>query len=552
VVRRLALALAALALGASAAWADEPATYTINRLPTSLAGEWLFHIGHDPSYSSPFRERRNWQGIKVPGAWQKQGWPNYNGHAWYRVLLFISSDLAGEDFGIDLGRVGDADEAFLNGRKIGGTGGFPPHFDKATLARRFYLVPREVLRLGQLNELAVHIYGDSRSSGLLGPAPELNRGQAILGRQVLRDLGAYCVATLLVTLAILHLLLFASQRDLFEHLALAGCLASAGCYVLTYASWGPAHVLGNSGAFRLNVVALLATVALFPVVPYRLARRRQPAALLGLETLLALGAVFAIVWREESDLQLWVYAAQAALLLVAVLTVRQEVGMLRRQRRWAGTLLVASALFFALVALDVLVDIGVLPRTQLIIGELFTPLGLVPFALVLSVVLGFNWVERRWGEPLDPTTGLMPRERFNDRLSGELQRVRRTGSQLAVALLRLTVPDEAGEREKLTADAVAGLRRALRQIDLLARYDRETLVLLLAETEERAAMAIIERLRRAAGESASSPTTRVRTTAGLAQYRPGRHLGAEELLQEAEAALYAAISEGGDCTATAP
>jgi GGDEF domain-containing protein len=77
-------------------------------------------------------------------------------------------------------------------------------------------------------------------------------------------------------------------------------------------------------------------------------------------------------------------------------------------------------------------------------------------------------------------------------------------------------------------------------------------VLLLAETEERAAMAIIERLRRAAGESASSPTTRVRTTAGLAQYRPGRHLGAEELLQEAEAALYAAISEGGDCTATAP
>ncbi len=246
------------------------------------------------------------------------------------------------------------------------------------------------------------------------------------------------------------------------------------------------------------------------------------------------------------------YAAQAALLLVAVLTVRQEVGMLRRQHRWAGTLLVASLLFFLLVALDVLRDIGVLPRTQLVAGELFTPLGLVPFALVLSVILGFNWLERRWGEPLDPTTGLMPRERFIDRLSGELQRVRRTGSQLAVALLRLTVADEAGEREESTANAVTGLRRALRQIDLLARYDDETLVLLLAETEERAAMAIIERLRRAAGERAGAGAVRLRTTAGLAQYRPGRHLGAEELLQEAEAALYAAISEGGNCTATAP
>ena len=551
-MRRLGLTVAALFLLAGAARGEEPATFNVNRLPTSLAGEWLFHVGHDPSYSSPFRERRNWQKIRVPGAWQKLGFPEYNGHAWYRAFLFVSSDLAGEDFGIDLGRVEDVDEVFLNGRRVGGTGGFSPHFDKANLARRFYLVPREIMRVGQLNELSVHVYGDSRSSGLVGPAPEINRAQAVLGRQVLRDLGAYCVATLLVTLAILNLLLFASQPDLFEHLALAGCLVAAACHILTYASWGPALILGNSGAFRLAVVSLLAAIALFPVVPYRLARRSQPAALLGLETLLALGAVFALVWREESDLELWVYAAQAALLLVAVLTVRQEVGMLRRQRRRAGTLLVASLLFFLLVALDVLGGIGVLPRTQLVAGELFTPLGLVPFALVLSVILGFNWVERRWGEPLDPTTGLMPRERFIDRLSAELQRVRRTGSQLAVALLRLTVADDAGEREQSTANAVTGLRRALRQIDLLARYDDETLVLLLAETEERAAMAIIERLRRAAGERAGAGAVSVRTTAGLAQYRPGRHLGAEELLQEAEAALYAAISEGGNCTATAP
>ena len=77
-------------------------------------------------------------------------------------------------------------------------------------------------------------------------------------------------------------------------------------------------------------------------------------------------------------------------------------------------------------------------------------------------------------------------------------------------------------------------------------------MLLLAETDERAAMTIIERLRRTAGETAGARPGRARTTAGLAQYRPGRHLATDELLHEAEAALYAAVSEGGDCTATAP
>ena len=108
------------------------------------------------------------------------------------------------------------------------------------------------------------------------------------------------------------------------------------------------------------------------------------------------------------------------------------------------------------------------------------------------------------------------------------------------------------ERDHSAAHAVASLRRGLRQIDLLARYDPETFALLLAETDERAAMTIIERLRRTVTQSGASRPGRARTTAGLAQYRPGRHLSADELLGEAEAALYAAVSEGGDCTATAP
>ena len=545
-----ALAAAVLALAGVAAAQDSP-PLTVDRLPASLAGEWLFRIGHDPAFASPFREHRNWQTIRVPGAWERQGWRDYEGHAWYRLSLVVSSDLAGQDLGLDLGRVADVDEVFLNGRRIGSTGSFPPHFDKATLARRFYLIPREVLRLGQLNELSIHVYNDSSFGGLIGPPPELDLYPALLRHEVMRDLGAYCIATLLLTLAAMHVLLFSKQRDMFEHLSFAGTLAALAIFMVTYTSWGPALLLGWGAAYRIAIASMMAGVAIFPSVPLRLARRAQPAAILGIQTLLLLGAAFALVWREVADLQLWLYASQAAVLVVAGFTLRLEATLVGR-RPWAVPLLVTSVLFGAAIAADVLVDIGVLPRTRVLGGELYAPLTVAPFAASLSFALALSWMQRRWGEPLDAVTGLMSRERFHDRLGSELLRARRGGSPLTVALLRLTVADPGGERDQPAAEAVANLRRGLRQIDLLARYDSETFALLLAETDERAAMSIIERLRRTAAQSVGARAGRARTTAGLAQYRPGRHLSAEELLREAEAALYAAVSEGGDGTATAP
>ena len=368
-----------LAFAAVAAGQDSP-PQLIDRLPASLAGEWLFRVGHDPAFASPFREHRNWQRIHVPGPWERQEWRGYDGHAWYRLSLVISSNLAAQDLGLDLGRVSDVDEVFLNGRRIGSTGSFPPHFDKETLARRFYLIPREVVRLGQLNELSVHVYNDSGFGGLIGPPPELDVYQALLQRQVLRDVGAYSVATLLLTLAVMHLLLFARQRDLFEHLAFAGSTTALAVFLLTYTTWGPALILGYSATYRLAIASMMAGVAVFPSVPLRLARRTQPVAFLGIETVLVLGAAFALVWRDIADLQLWLYAGEAALLLVAGLTLQIEISLVGR-RPWALPVLITSALLTAGIALDILVDIGVLPRIRVFGGELYAPLLAVPFAV---------------------------------------------------------------------------------------------------------------------------------------------------------------------------
>jgi GGDEF domain-containing protein len=550
-VRRLATALLAAGVAAGAA-AQELQPVEIDKLPTSLAGHWLFRTGHDPAWASPFRERRNWYPIQVPGAWERHGYPDLNGHAWYRLPLRVSSQLAGEELGVDLGMIGDSDEVFLNGRRVGATGSPPPRLDRAPLARRFYHLPREAIRFGEYNELSIHVYNSVRFGGLLGPAPRIDRWERLLRFEVLRDLLNFSLATLLGTLALFHVALFLAQRDALEHLTFSAFLVACALYFLTFTTWGPSHLIGHSLNFRLNVVSLLAAVSLLPPALYRIAHRPVPLPVFAIQTFLGLGAVFAILWRDEGDLYFWIYTAEAAMVAVAAVVIGVLAGLVRQRHPWGRSLLAATALLLTLAGIDVLVDAAVLPRSGVTVGELFTPLALVPFSLLFSLALSYSWVERRWGEPLDFQTGLISSDRFVMRLREELLRSRRTGSPATVALLRIEIPEQAPRRDDLRLAAVEALRRALRQIDLLARFDRDTMSVLLADTEERGAIATLERLRHAVVEALQGGTSRPRTTAGVVQYRPGRHPGADELLAEAEAALYAALSEGGDCTTTAP
>ena len=544
-------AVLALLLAAAASWAQDAPLVTVDTLPKSLGGTWLFRAGHDPAWASPFRERRNWQRIEVPGAWESEGLPRYTGNAWYRLPLFLPSQLAGQDLGLDLGLVADADEVFINGHKAGQTGGFPPRFANAQLAHRFYELPADALRFGEYNELAVHVYNEGPRGGLLGPPPRIDLYPRILGRAVLRDVVSYCLLTVLLLLAAFQLFLFAAQRERHDHLWLAAFFVVCGLLELTYAHWGPAALVGATVNDRLNVAAFLLAVALFPSVIIGLARQTTPASVMALQTLFVLGAAFALAWRTESDLVYWVRGAEAAVALIALISVRPLRAVMRRDNPLGPWLLATSVLFLALVGADILVHIGFLPRRHMLLGDLYSPLALFPFAVVLTLSSAREWVEHQWGEPADVISGIVPKDRVMARLGLEMERSRRTGSAFAFALVRLAPlgPDQ-GDDHRVTA-AILALRRSLRQLDMLGRYDHDTLAIILAETEERAAVATLERLRRTIADEGEG-AHRADATVGVSQFRNGRHATAGELLEETEAALYAALSEGGGCTASAP
>lgn len=155
----------------------------------------------------------------------------------------------------------------------------------------------------------------------------------------------------------------------------------------------------------------------------------------------------------------------------------------------------------------------------------------------------------------DHLTGLHNRRHFEERLAEEVQRARRFGQPLAVAMLDVdgfkALNDEMGhEYGDLTLKGIAdAVGHQLRKVDLLARYGGDEFVLLLPGTGAEGALRIAEKIR-ARVESAELPGPvpgaapwRCTVSVGLSVY-PDHAAAPEELLRGADRSLLEAKRAG--------
>lgn len=133
----------------------------------NLRGNWRFSIGDKMSFAKPNYDDSDWERVYVPSSWQSEGFRRYNGYAWYRTTFEIEFT-AGEILYLELGRIDDVDEVFVNGRRVGSTGGFPPEYFTAHTVSRTYPVPTEYLVAGKKNVIAVRVYDEGGEGGILG------------------------------------------------------------------------------------------------------------------------------------------------------------------------------------------------------------------------------------------------------------------------------------------------------------------------------------------------------------------------------------------------
>jgi diguanylate cyclase (GGDEF)-like protein len=154
----------------------------------------------------------------------------------------------------------------------------------------------------------------------------------------------------------------------------------------------------------------------------------------------------------------------------------------------------------------------------------------------------------------DALTGLLNRRGFHERASVELARVRREGGQIAVAVIDIDyfkrINDEWGHEtgDRVLAHIGQLLSNESRDIDVVARLGGEEFTVLLAGSGSAAAYAFAERVRAALATCDSElPTVRV-SIGVVASDGP---TPVDQILQQADSALYAAKRAGRDRTMVA-
>ena len=135
-----------------------------------LSGTWRFSIGDRSSWAGANFNDSEWDEIQVPGQWENYGYNDYNGYAWYRKRFKMPDYSYESPIYLVIGRIDDTDEIYLNGKRLAGSGKFPPDYVTAYNLRRKYLVPREYLNFNGVNTIAVRVYDSYREGGIInGP-----------------------------------------------------------------------------------------------------------------------------------------------------------------------------------------------------------------------------------------------------------------------------------------------------------------------------------------------------------------------------------------------
>jgi hypothetical protein len=153
-----------------------------------LRGKWKFQIGDDSRWSDPAFDDGKWDDIYAPSPWEDEGYPGYDGYAWYRKKFTAQEDWKGQVLSLQMGAIDDADETYINGHFIGFGGQFPPHYISEYGWSRQYYLPEWCLRFGAPNVIAVRVYDAGGAGGITrgkigvyrDPDP-LRAGQSLAG-----------------------------------------------------------------------------------------------------------------------------------------------------------------------------------------------------------------------------------------------------------------------------------------------------------------------------------------------------------------------------------
>ncbi|MDB4951289.1 MAG: diguanylate cyclase [Gemmatimonadetes bacterium] len=523
--------------------------------PVALNGAWKLRTGDSASWADPRLDDRGWRDVQVPGTWEKT-LGRYDGVGWYRRTIRIPPALHEGPLGLKFATVGDAFEVYWDGRRIGGSGSFPPDFQEA-VDPTLVIVPASLLAgdPGRPHVLAVRVYNDYAYGGLMGPV-RLGRYDVLAGQRSPAEIIVGGLASFFLAIGVYHLAFFARRRTARENLWFAILCVLMSLYGATWSAVFSAAVNPYVNEYRVGALALSAAAPFFLALVYSLFDLRFGKAEWAAVGWFALAFVAAAVLPlgTLAEFTRWVDTGNV-LGLVAVVGRTAAVALRSRNTPHTRLLMAGTATFAGTLSYDVLSEYGWLPIAHVLPGvSCVFWIGFLVFVITVGIATAGKWALTEVTALTDPLTGLARRHVLEDALRREAARLRRTGGSIALVMIDLDhfkqVNDTWGHRvgDQVLARVGRLLRHSARNIDLAARLGGEEMGVLLFDTGLEGASAFTERfcahLREMEVLAPGGGMVRVTASCGIAV--AADLVSPEELMDAADRALYQAKAAGRD------
>jgi sialate O-acetylesterase len=132
----------------------------------ALQGSFVNHANAEHWKEENFDDS-HWPKMKLPGLWenQKMGLEDLDGLVWFRKTIIVDDVDAGKPAVIELGKIDDSDETYMNGVKVGET-------KNKYNDNRSYHIEAGILKAGK-NVIAVRVEDTGGGGGIFGNATDM-------------------------------------------------------------------------------------------------------------------------------------------------------------------------------------------------------------------------------------------------------------------------------------------------------------------------------------------------------------------------------------------
>jgi hypothetical protein len=333
----------------------------------SLTGLWRFRTGDDPAWARPGFDDSHWPLVRSDESWTEQGYPAFNGYAWYRFKIEMPGD--GKPVGLLLPGIVNGYELYIDGQLIGSEGSAGSTRDPvfSSLSKAFRLPPGSAgphvvniaLRVWAYRPIAVwYGSGPVGTGGEAGdPAILATRHRQELSALSLNFVNEFCFALVsaLVGLAILALFLLhpGDKEYLWFSILLLGLSVSLALHIVLNLGQIP-FSLWRFLSLMCDAASQIAALQFFAIILC------SPKSFFWWTACIAAAAIpltTALIYFQWTSVGIS-YAIEAALLVPAYcwIITKLTVGVIRRDAA-ARLLIVPVVLYYGAELIDLIARI---------------------------------------------------------------------------------------------------------------------------------------------------------------------------------------------------